>query len=229
MSERVLEARDLCKSYREGPTTLTVLSGVELQVDRGERIAIVGASGSGKSTLLHLLGGLDRPDHGTVTILGQDSVRMRERERGLMRNKTLGFVYQLHHLLQEFSAVENVAIPLLLRRSLPLAEVRRRALERLREVGLEARAEHRPSELSGGERQRVAMARALVTDPLLLLADEPTGNLDPETGAGIYDLLLDLNARHGTALIVVTHEIALAARMERCYRLERGQLVPFTA
>ncbi|EQD53641.1 lipoprotein transporter ATP-binding subunit [mine drainage metagenome] len=226
MSEWVLEAHDLCKSYREGSATLTVLSGIELRVSPGERIAIVGASGSGKSTLLHLLGGLDRPDRGTVLIRGRDAARMSERERGLLRNETMGFVYQLHHLLQEFSAIENVAIPLLLRRSTSILEVRQRTVDRLREVGLETRLEHRPSELSGGERQRVAIARALVTTPLLLLADEPTGNLDPHTGEGIYDLLLDMNARHGTALIVVTHEVTLAAKMHRRYRLNEGRLVP---
>ncbi|MHB1543861.1 MAG: ABC transporter ATP-binding protein [Gammaproteobacteria bacterium] len=226
MSEWVLEAHDLYKSYREGSATLSVLSGIKLQIAAGERIAIVGASGSGKSTLLHLLGGLDQPDRGAVLIRGRDTARMGERERGLLRNETMGFVYQFHHLLQEFSALENVAIPLLLRRTISVGEVRERAEERLREVGLEARLEHRPSELSGGERQRVAIARALVTNPPLLLADEPTGNLDPHTGEGIYDLLLNMNARHGTALIVVTHEVTLAARMHRRYRLDEGMLVP---
>ncbi len=225
MSEWVLEAHALWKSYREANSTLTVLRDISLQVGSGERIAIVGASGSGKSTLLHLLGGLDRPDRGTVSISGRDTVRMNERERSLLRNETMGFVYQLHHLLQEFSAIENVAIPLLLRRADPVAKVHRAAREMLREVGLEDRLEHRPSELSGGERQRVAIARALVTNPSLLLADEPTGNLDPRTGEGIYDLLLNLNASHGTALIVVTHEETLAARMHRCYGLREGTLV----
>ncbi len=226
MSEWVLEARRLCKSYREGNATLTVLRDITFEVAAGERIAIVGASGSGKSTLLHLLGGLDQPDRGEVSIRGRDVARMPERERSKLRNETLGFVYQLHHLLQEFTALENVALPLLLRRRVPRDRVRQLARERLREVGLEARSAHRPSELSGGERQRVAIARALVTNPALLLADEPTGNLDPHTGEGIYELLLDLNARHGTAVIVVTHEHALAARMHRRYRLDEGVLVP---
>jgi lipoprotein-releasing system ATP-binding protein len=226
MSEPVLEARGLGKDFREGRSTLTVLSAVDLTVDCGERVAIVGASGSGKSTLLHLLGGLDQPTRGTVAIRGRTLSGLGERERARLRNETLGFVYQFHHLLPEFTLLENVAMPLLLRRGVSLADVRRDALTLLGEVGLADRKSHRPAELSGGERQRAAVARALITRPALLLTDEPTGNLDPHTGEGVYDLLLALNARHGTALVVVTHEMKLARRMERRFRLDESVLSP---
>ncbi len=226
MSEPVLEARGLGKDFREGRSTLTVLSAVDLTVDCGERVAIVGASGSGKSTLLHLLGGLDQPTRGTVAIQGRTLSGLGERERARLRNETLGFVYQFHHLLPEFTLLENVAMPLLLRRGVSLADVRRDALTLLGEVGLADRKSHRPAELSGGERQRAAVARALITRPALLLTDEPTGNLDPHTGEGVYDLLLALNARHGTALVVVTHEMKLARRMERRFRLDESVLSP---
>jgi lipoprotein-releasing system ATP-binding protein len=226
MSETVLEARGLGKDFWEGQSVLTVLSTIDLAVECGDRVAIVGASGSGKSTLLHLLGGLDQPTRGTVTIQGRALSRLRERERALLRNRTLGFVYQFHHLLPEFTLLENVAMPLLLRRGVSLTAVRQEARGLLGEVGLADRASHRPAELSGGERQRAAVARALITRPALLLADEPTGNLDPHTGEGVYELLLALNARHGTALVVVTHETRLAERMERRFRLDETTLSP---
>jgi lipoprotein-releasing system ATP-binding protein len=226
MSEPVLEAHGLGKDFREGRSILTVLSAVDLSVGKGDRVAIVGASGSGKSTLLHLLGGLDQPSRGDVSIRGRPLAGMQERERALLRNETMGFVYQLHHLLPEFTLLENVAMPLLLRRQVPRSVVRREAQTLLGEVGLADRASHRPAELSGGERQRAAVARALITRPALLLADEPTGNLDPHTGEGVYDLLLRLNAQYGTALIVVTHEVKLANRMERRFRLDEGILFP---
>ncbi len=223
MNEVVLESRDVHKSFRQGPVTLDVLQGINLAVRSGERVAIVGASGSGKTTLLQLLGGLDRPSSGRVLVGGQDIHRLGEEARGHLRNRAIGFVYQFHHLLPEFSALENVAMPLLVRRMhVGTAKARSRAL--LERVGLGERLEHRPYQLSGGERQRAAVARALVTEPKLVLADEPTGNLDGMNAESVFTLMLELNRERGTSLVVVTHDLRLAARMERKLEIERGVL-----
>ena len=222
-SQPVLEAREVGRSFVQGPATLEVLRGVALAVGSAERLAIVGASGSGKTTLLQILGGLDRPTHGQVLIDGRDIHSLSERERAALRNRTLGFVYQFHHLLPEFSALENVAMPLLVRRT-KVAEARARARELLERVGLGARLSHRPHQLSGGERQRAAVARALVTQPKIVLADEPTGNLDGGNAEAVFELMLELNRERGTSLIVVTHDPRLAARMDRVYELEDGRL-----
>ena len=215
----VIAASNLAKRFIDGKRTLTVFEKVGLAVAEGESLAIVGASGAGKSTLLHLLGGLDRPDEGSVRIDGTDIARLSDANRSRLRNRALGFVYQFHHLLPEFSALDNVAMPLLLRReSLPVA--RAAARDVLLRVGLGDRESHKPAELSGGERQRAAVARALVTRPRALLADEPTGNLDRDNAARVFELLLTLNRELGTALVVVTHDEHLAARMQRIHSLD---------
>ncbi|GMW05506.1 MAG: lipoprotein-releasing ABC transporter ATP-binding protein LolD [Gammaproteobacteria bacterium] len=211
------------KEFTEGPTVVRVLRGVNLSVARGERVAIIGASGAGKTTLLQLLGGLDTPTRGSVTVLGRDLATLGQAERGRVRNQSIGFVYQFHHLLPEFTALENVAMPLLLRR-LSLGEVETRARRVLERVGLAERVEHKPGELSGGERQRVAVARALVTEPAVVLADEPTGNLDHRTGDLVFELMLELNAETGASLVVVTHDNARARRMDRVLHMEDGSL-----
>ncbi len=219
----VLEARAIQKSFTQGPVTLQVLQGVMLAVDPGERVAIVGASGSGKTTLLQILGGLDRPTQGQVLVDGHDIHALSEDARGMLRNRAVGFVYQFHHLLPEFSALENVAMPLLVRRT-PVAQARQSARQILQRVGLGERLTHRPYQLSGGERQRAAVARALVTGPKILLADEPTGNLDGANAEAVFELMLELNRERGTSLVVVTHDLRLARRMERVYEIQGGVL-----
>jgi len=221
----VLLARGLVKQFRQGPEVLTVLDGASLEVARGERIAIVGASGSGKTTLLQLLGGLDLPSAGEVQIEGQSMNRLGDAARGTLRNHAVGFVYQFHHLLPEFSALENVAMPLLVRR-VPAREALARAEAMLARVGLAQRLTHRPAALSGGERQRAAVARALVTHPALVLADEPTGNLDGANAAQVFELMLELNREFKVSLVIVTHDERIAAKLDRVLVLSDGRLAP---
>jgi lipoprotein-releasing system ATP-binding protein len=223
-----LECHALVKKFDDGNLTVSVLQGIDMCVGAGEMLAIVGESGAGKTTLLQLLGGLDEPTSGEVTVFGRNLASLNNAERGIVRNQSLGFVYQFHHLLPEFTAVENVAMPLLVRR-MSINEVQEKAVRLLERVGLADRLNHRPGELSGGERQRVAVARALVTEPAVVLADEPTGNLDQKTGDRVLDLMLDLKAESGASLVVVTHSAEIAGRMDRILRLSDGKLQEVSA
>lgn len=223
MTESVLEARNVQRRFQQGPVTLEVLQSVNLAILAAERLSIVGASGSGKTTLLQILGGLDKPSSGTVLVDGKDIHSLSEKERGELRNRAIGFVYQFHHLLPEFSALENVAMPLLVRR-MHTGEAKDRAREILKRVGLGERLTHRPHQLSGGERQRAAVARALVTQPKLVLADEPTGNLDGRNAEQVFELMLELNRERQTSLVIVTHDMRIAARMDRVLQIENGTL-----
>ena len=223
MSKAIISCHNLTKRFFQGKTEVPVLTGVNLKVGKGELLAIVGASGSGKSTLLHVLGGLDAPSSGGVQILGQNIADIDEAQRCQLRNNSLGFIYQFHHLLPEFSALENVAMPLLIRR-INVSEAHERAAEILKQVGLDHRLSHTPAELSGGERQRAAVARALVTQPACILADEPTGNLDRRTAESVFDLMLELNQKVNASLIIVTHDLQLASRAEHVKQLVDGVL-----
>jgi lipoprotein-releasing system ATP-binding protein len=223
MTESVLEARNVERRFQQGPVTLEVLQAVNLTIQAAERLSIVGASGSGKTTLLQILGGLDKPSSGNVFVDGKDIHALGEKDRGELRNHAIGFVYQFHHLLPEFSALENVAMPLLVRR-MNTGEAKDRAREILKRVGLGERLTHRPHQLSGGERQRAAVARALVTQPKLVLADEPTGNLDGRNAEQVFELMLELNRERQTSLVIVTHDLRIAARMDRALQIENGTL-----
>lgn len=224
----VLQCLNLARTFDSGPLRVEVLRDVTLDIVAGDKVAIIGASGSGKSTLMHLLGGLDVPDGGNVRVCGEDMTKLPDAERGRLRNRSLGFIYQFHHLLPEFTALENVALPLLLRGG-PVAEATARAEEILSRVGLPERMLHKPAELSGGERQRVAVARAMVTVPKVILADEPTGNLDRKNAIQVQELMLELNEESGTAIVIVTHDSAIAAAMTDAYLLEDGRLTAMKA
>ncbi|MGR3977694.1 lipoprotein-releasing ABC transporter ATP-binding protein LolD [Acinetobacter sp. 1207_04] len=222
MSKLVLEAKDIYKSFNEGKNNVDVIKGLSLAIEQGEFVSIVGSSGSGKSTLLHILGGLDLPTQGSILLNGRRFDQLGEAERGFLRNQHLGFVYQFHHLLPEFTALENVAMPLMLRKDMIFKEAKQRAEYLLERVGLSHRLTHQPGELSGGERQRVALARALVTRPQLMLADEPTGNLDRNTAVGIFELLADLRKELNMAMLIVTHDEQLAKQADRVLHMQDG-------
>ncbi len=223
MSNVVLDVKGLSKTYQQGELSVDVLNQIDFQVNKGEKHAIIGASGAGKSTLLHLLGGLDRATGGSVAVMGTSLEKLSEKKLGLLRNAHLGFIYQFHHLLAEFTALENIMMPLLIRRQTQ-AEASEQAMLLLQQVGLEHRSEHKPGELSGGERQRIALARALVTHPDCVLADEPTGNLDEKTAAAMMDLMLSLNESKNTSLVIVTHDMSIASSMQFQWEMHDGKL-----